>query len=153
MDWQMDEWPETEVRPAANTATRDPVPEGRHRFEIVRASEDGPKLKLALCRLEGTDQDKRFAWVWVDAFRDKDWGRRLVASLAGGLGIAPGEWNATKVADLEGRVVEAEIYHKQAATALFVNVSSFHKPEAAPEPKPARKAAAAKHLETDDIQF
>ena len=154
MDWQMDEWPDDQVRPAAGTAERENVPEGRHRFDIVRASEDGPKLKIALARIEAGAIDARYGWVWVNAYRDRDIGKRIVASLARGLGLGPETWNATKVADLEGRQVDAEIVHRQ-TDRLWVNVDRFYEPsqEATPAEKPARKTAAAKATQSDDIPF
>lgn len=154
MEWDMD-WPEEEFRPAADTPQRENVPEGRHRFEIVRASEDGPKLKLSLA-LVGPDgqPDKRFGWVWDSPLRDKDWGRRRVASLAAALGLSPAAWKATAVADLEGRQVDAEIVHKQ-GDRLWVNVDRYYAPAeaAAPAAKQARKPAAAPQLAADDIPF
>lgn len=156
MEWQMDEWPEEQVRPAAATAERDPVPEGRHVFEIVRASEEGPKLKIALSRIEGGNLDKRYGWVWLTANRETEFGRRQVADLARGLVLSPPQWTATKVADLEGRQLEAEIVHRQ-ADRMWVNVERFY-PLAAPvepppAPKPVSKPAAAKALAEDDIPF
>lgn len=155
MEWKIDEWPDEQARPATGTAERELVPEGRHRFEIVRASEEGPKLKLALAVLRDGQPDKRFAWVWCNTPRDQDWGRRLVASLARGLGIGPAAWNSTAVADLEGRQLEAEIYHKQAGDRLFVNVGQFFEAGAVPveQPKPVKKPAAAPVLAEDDIPF
>lgn len=154
MDYQMD-WPGDEVRPAANTVERENVPEGRHRFEIVRASEDGPKLKLALSKVTDGELDKRFGWVWMNTPRDKDWGKRMVAGLAAALGLSPEAWKATKVADLEGRQVDAEIAHRQ-TDRLWINVDRFYGPDAEAKPQPAtpaRKPAAAPQLETDDIPF
>lgn len=155
MEWDMD-WPDEEFKPAADAKQRENVPEGRHRFEIVRASEDGPKLKLSLA-LVGPDgqPDRRFGWVWDNPLRDKDWGRRRVASLAAALGLSPAEWKATAVADLEGRQVEAEIVHKQGDRTVWVNVDRYHAPAAAATQaaKPARKPAAAQALATDDIPF
>lgn len=156
MDWLMDEFPEEQVRPAAGTVEREPVPEGRHVFEIVRASEEGAKLKIALSRIEGGNLDKRYGWVWVTANRETDFGRRQVADLARGLVLSAAQWNATAVADLEGRQLEAEIVHKQ-KDRLFVNVERFHPlagaVEPPPTPKPVRKPPAAKPLADDDIPF
>lgn len=156
MDWKMDEFPEEQVRPAAGTVEREPVPEGRHVFEIVRASEERSKLKLALSRIEGGNLDKRYAWVWVTANRDTDFGKRQVADLAHGLVLSPAQWNATAVADLEGRQVEAEIVHRQ-KDRLYVNVEQFFPiagvVESSPAPKPARRPAAAQQLASDDIPF
>lgn len=152
----MDEWPEEQVRPAAGTVEREPVPEGRHRFEIVRASEDGSKLKVSLSRVVGGELDKAHRWVFVTANRTTDFGRRQVADLARGLGLTPAAWNATAVADLEGRQVDAEIVHKQ-GERLWVNVDRFYEPAEAAEPepkaKPVRKPAAAQATGPDDIPF
>lgn len=153
MDWQMDEWPDEPAKGPSNTGDRDNVPEGRWRFEIVRASEEGPKLKLALSKLEGDGHDKRYGWVWCNLPRDKDWGARVVTGLAGSLGMDRPTWNASPIDALVGRQVEAEIYHKQVDTKLFVNVAEFHRPEPVAAAKPARRPAAAKAIETDDIPF
>lgn len=154
MDWKMDEFPEEQVRPAAGTVEREPVPEGRHVVEIVRASEEGSKLKIAISRIEGGNLDKRYGWVWVTANRETDFGKRQVADLARGLGLAAPQWNATAVADLEGRQLEAEIVHRQ-KDRLYVNVDAFYPLAAAPAPAPtpARKPAAAPQLAADDIPF
>lgn len=154
MEWDM-EWPDEEFKPAAGTPQRENVPEGRHRFEIVRASEDGPKLKLALAKVEGGELAKKYGWVWMNTPRDKDWGRRVVANLAAALGVSPADWKATKVADLEGRQVDAEIVHRQ-TDRLWINVDKFYEPaaEAAAEPpKPVRKPAAVPQIGEDDIPF
>lgn len=156
MDWMLDEFPETETKTAAPPPgrQREPVPEGRHLFEIVRASEEGSRLKLAICRVINGDLDSTTGWVWFDPPRDKDWAKRLVAGLAMALGLSPAEWNATKAADLEGRQLEAEVYHKQADTRLFVNVSAFYRADRSPPlAKPHRKPAAAAAIGGDDIPF
>lgn len=151
------DWPDEEFKPAADAPQREKVPEGRHRFEIVRASEEGSKLKLSLSLLGPDGQpDKRYGWVWDSPLRDKDWGRRRVANLAAALGLSPAAWKATAVADLEGRQVEAEIVHKQGDRTVWVNVDRYYAPAtaaAAPAAKPARKPAAAQQLADDDIPF
>jgi hypothetical protein len=156
MDWMLDEFTGTETKTAAPPPgrQREPVPEGRHLFEIVRAAEEGSRLKLALCRVVDGDIDHRTGWVWFDPPRDKDWARRLVAGLAMALGLSPGEWNATKASALEGRQLEAEVYHKQGETRLYVNVSAFYRSDrSTPAAKPARKPAAAAAIGDDDIPF
>lgn len=155
MEWLMDEFPEEKPRPAAGTPEREPVPEGRHVVEIVRASEEGPKLKVALSRVEGGDLDKRYGWVFVTANRETEFGQRQAADLARGLGLSPAAWNRTKPADLEGRQLEADIVHRQ-TDRLWVNVDKFHALATVAEvtpPKPARKPAAAQQLADDDIPF
>lgn len=159
MDFQMDEWPEELARTApvpAGGRQRELVPEGRHLFEIVRAGEKGVVLELAFARVVDGDLDRNTGWVWANLPRDKDWGRRLVASLAAALDLSPAAWNATNVADLEGRQAEAEVYHKQLDTRVVVNVRHFYRitPATPVQPPPARRpASAAKVLADDDIPF
>lgn len=158
MEYHMDEWPEELARTApvpAGGRQRELVQEGRHLFEIVRAGEKGVVLELAFSRVVDGDLDRDSGWVWCNLPRDKDWARRIVASLAAALELSPAAWNVTKVADLEGRQVEAEVYHKQLDTRVVVNVRHFYRiaPATPATPAPARRPAAAKALAADDIPF
>lgn len=151
MDWIMDDDIEDINEPATGgRQERELVPEGRHTFRIVRASEDGPKFQLALCRQEFGEDDKRYAWVWCNAFRDKGPGKALVVSLLRALGISLKAFNASSPADLEGRVVDAEIYHRQ-TNRLWVNVRAFMEPTATAAQAPKKKAPPkAAVTEADD---
>jgi hypothetical protein len=149
MDWKFEGFEDgAEPTPAA-TGERDLVPEGSHALEIVRASEEGADLKLALAHA-----DKRFGWVWANCPRDKDWGARIVSSLARALGMSPADWNETAPDQLVGRTVAAEIYHKAGNSGrVFVNVRKFTAAEAPPKAATRSRSAKPAAVAPDDIPF
>lgn len=152
MRFQIDEFMEEERPAPAQTRDREMVPEDTHDFTIERASEEGDDLKLAL-----RHADDRYAWVWANTPTTKDWGKRILSSLAKALGLSPAQWNALEVGELVGRQVRAEIYHKIGNSGrTFVNVRKFLASGAAPAPaakaKPKRPAAAPA-IGDDDIPF
>lgn len=160
MDWTMDDVTAAEPPAAAAAGQRDPAPEGTHLVRIARASEDGPKLKLALAVQKDGEDDKALGWIWFNPPRDRDWGKRLVGSLMAALGMSLAEWNATWASDLEDRLVEADVYHRLGADGrTFVNVRTFR----AAVPKEEAKSSKAKpktqaqkvvaDLPEDDIPF
>ena len=119
----------------ATASERELVPEGEHQFEIVRASESGAVLELALAHA-----DKRYGWVWANTPRDKGWGKKIVSSLVHALGMTPAEFNGAKADALVGRIIAAEVYHKLGTTGrTFVNVARFANPD---ETAPQAPAAA-----------
>jgi len=150
MDWKFEDFADEAPAEPQGAAERQLVPEGVHALEVVRASEEGADLKLALAH-----PDKQFGWVWANCPRDKDWGARLVSSLAKALGLSPAQWNETTTDQLVGRTVAAEIYHKAGNSGrVFVNVRKFAAAEAPPA-KPAGRTRAAKPAAAapDDIPF
>lgn len=123
-------WPEgfddidAPAKPAGR-GDRENVPEGRHTFRIARASEEGPKLKLAMARQEWGEDDNRYGWVWVHAYGDRPLGQRLLVSFLRSLGISQAAYKASKPEELVDRLVDAEIVHAQKGDRLFVNVDAF----------------------------
>jgi hypothetical protein len=152
MDWKFDEFAEPAEPAEASAVEREDVPEGEHRLEIVRASESGAVLQVVLAH-----QDKRYRWVWAKLRRDNKYGLALASGLARALGMSLAEWNDISPADLVGREVVADLYHKAADNGrVFVNVRKF---SAVPQPEPEarqpakRSRSAQPAAANDDIPF
>lgn len=153
MDWGLNEYFEPVA--AESRPERELVPDGRHHFKVERASEEGSLVKVALVH-----DDDRYAWVWCRMRQDHEIGQRIAASLRTALGMSPEQWQRSKLDDIVGRHVEAEIYHQVKGDTTWVNVRRFHaveEPAAAPPPAkpartPAKKADAVGHA-NDDIPF
>lgn len=125
----------------AGRGDRDSVPEGRHTFRVARASDEGPKLVLALARQEFGEDDNRYGWVWVHAWTERDVGKRLLATFLRSIRMSLSSYRATTPEKLVGLVVDAEIVHVQKGDRTFTNVDAFLPPTAQPsKPTPSLSA-------------
>jgi len=157
MDWDISV---DEPQQAAVSGERVDLPEGTHELRIKTVSEDITQLVLELAH-----DDRKFWWVKVSLKKDQRWARALVAQLAGALAMSAQEWSETRMDDLTGRRVRAEIYHRGRDDGrVFVNVGKFlpivELVEEAAEvaKKPARTPAAkvrqaSPGIGSDDIPF
>lgn len=144
--------PQTEAR----SFERMDVPEGVHEMEIRDVIQHPDKLELRLVH-----DDKRFGWVFCGLRPGEGWAKKLAKHLAQALDISATTWIELAKAELKGRRVRVEVYHKQVADRLFVNVNSFLPPlTVQDEPAPKRRmtvaekvAAVATEAPKDDIPF
>lgn len=158
----MAEWEMTdeivEARPAAGQ--REICPPGERVFVIRSAVEgphkwkDGEWLMLRLGDAEG-----RFSMVFCDIPKDYT-GAAAAAELAKALGMAAfGGKIRLDPAELEGREVVADIYHRANTKTgkVYVNVREFKPVMETDKPAPAKRTpkqkADAAATATDDIPF
>lgn len=142
---------------AAQPTIREDLPDDDHEVEIVRQGNEEGRLALRLSAVNG-----RYNFVFLDFYklaRDGSQNTRAtarMAALASALGMNADQWvAAVKDGDLVGRRFIATTRQWQQGDRTRVEVDKFSPVPSKPSTatKPARKAAAAKQLETDDIPF
>jgi hypothetical protein len=145
-----------EPQAANRSFERMDVPEGVHEMEIRDVIQHPDKLELRFVH-----DDKRYGWVFCRLKHGEGWAKKLAKQLADAFDIPAAAWNDMDPAELKGRRLRVDVYHKQTSDRLFVNVSSFLPPltvqdEPAPKKRQtlAQKAKAiATEAPADDIPF
>jgi len=121
MEWSFEDFEDidTVAKPAARD--RELVPEGEHRFTIRRASSNERKFEVVLA-----SDDEACGWVFCNFPTDREWGQKLIVSLAKALGYAAAPWKSAAPEDIVGRTVRARVYHRVGNSGrTFVNAGEF----------------------------
>jgi hypothetical protein len=132
------------------------VPEGTHTFAIRSASEGKHKFKdgeFLMLRLAATSGSYQFIFADIPAGPP---GAKLARSLAEALGDGVGPTVTISPSAIEGREVQAEVYHRISASGkTYVNVSKFLPARSLTNSVKGRNKAdaAARAAAPDDIPF